>query len=114
MRIVYLMAAALWGVAPPAAAADRFFGYNNTTSTDFTAAFLSPAGTATWGPNQTANDKDHGWEAGERLPVTGIARGRFDLKLVDRGGHVCVKHGVDLTSDTTFEVRDEDLARCGP
>lgn len=112
LRICCMMVAAGLATASPAAA-DRFFGYNNTTSTDFTAAFLAPAGSTEWGPDQTANDKDHAWDAGERLPFTGITRGRFDVKVVDRRGHVCVKRGVDLNSDTTFDIRDEDLAVCG-
>jgi hypothetical protein len=96
-----------------AAAADRFFGYNQTTATDFTGVFLAPAGTGKWGANEALNDKDKRWDAGERLAIKNASRGRFDLKVVDQAGHACVKHGLDLTKDTTFDIRDEDLAACG-
>lgn len=94
------------------AAADRFFGFNNTTATNFTGVFLAPEGTAEWSPNEALNDKDKRWDAGERLVITAISRGRYDLKVVDGAGRTCIKHGVDLTKDTTFDVRDEDLAVC--
>ena len=99
-------------LAPGALAADRFFGFNETTSTVFTGVYLAPAGTTTWGPNEALNDKDKVWDAGERLAIKGASRGTFDLKLVDRSGRICLKHGVDLTKDTTFELRDQDLVDC--
>jgi hypothetical protein len=93
-------------------AADRFTGFNNTTSTVFTGVFLAPEGTVKWGPNEALNDKDKIWDAGERLAIKNISRGRFDLKVVDRSGRACIKRGLDLTEDLTFEVRDEDLSSC--
>ncbi len=93
-------------------AADRFFGFNETTSTAFTGVYLAPEGTMKWGPNEALNDKDRVWDFGERLAIKNISRGRFDLKVVDRSGRACIKHGLDLTKDLTFDVRDEDLARC--
>ena len=98
--------------AVSAQAADRFYVYNMTTSTEFTAIYLAPAGTQAWGPNQTLNDKDHSLETSERLPVTGIAHGRFDVRIQDSKGRTCIKHGVDLTRETTFDIRDADLSGC--
>ncbi len=95
-----------------AIAADRFFGFNETTSAVFTGVYLAPEGTVAWGPNEALNDKDKVWDTGERLPIKGVSRGRFDLKIVDRSGRVCIKHGLDLTRDLTFDVRDGDLANC--
>jgi len=97
---------------PGAAAADRFFGFNDTTATEFTGVFVAPEGTGQWGPNEALNDKDKSWGSGERLPIKAASRTRYDLKIVDRAGHTCVKHGLDLTKDTTFDIRDEDLAIC--
>jgi opacity protein-like surface antigen len=95
-----------------AQAADRFYAYNMTTSTQFSAVYLAPAGTQRWGRNQTLNDKDHGLETSERLAITGVSHGRFDVKLQDSKGRVCIKRGVDLTKDTTFDIRDADLSGC--
>jgi hypothetical protein len=107
-----LLLALFASVAFGAAAADRFFAYNLTTSTEFTGVYLAPTGTEKWGPNQALNDKDRSLEASERLTLTGIGRGRFDVKLQDRKGHTCVKHGVDLSRDTSFDIRDADLVDC--
>jgi hypothetical protein len=104
--------AAATGAIPASAAADRFFGYNATTVTVFSGVFLAPEGSENWGPNEALNDKDKRWDAGERLAIKNASRARFDLKLVDQKAHVCIKHGIDLTHDATFEVRDEDLEGC--
>jgi hypothetical protein len=95
-----------------ALAADRFFGFNETTSTVFIGVYLAPEGSTAWGRNEALNDKDRIWDAGERLAIKDVTRGKFDLKLVDRSGRVCVKHGLDLTKDTTFDVRDQDIRDC--
>ena len=114
MRVGMGMLAVLGSlVSLGAFAADRFFGFNETTATVFTGVYLAPEGTAAWGPNEALNDKDKVWDTGERLPIKGVSRGRFDLKMVDRAGRVCIKHGLDLTRDLTFDVRDGDLADCG-
>jgi hypothetical protein len=110
----YLVLCLLCSLPVPAtAAAEHFFGYNQTTATDFTGVFLAPEGTAKWGPNEALNDKDRSWESGERLAIKSGSRARFDLKLQDRSGRTCIKRGIDLTNDTTFDIRDADLATCG-
>jgi hypothetical protein len=92
--------------------ADRFSGFNETTSTVFVEVYLRPQGVATWGPNLALNDKDKVWDSGERLAITGLSPGIFDLKVIDRSGRACIKRGVDLTRDRTFELRDGDLGGC--
>ena len=96
----------------PAAAAENFFVYDMTTATDFTGVYLAPAGTERWSGNQALNDKDHALDTSERLTLTGLRRGRYDVKLVDRKGRTCIKRNVDLTEDTSFDLRDADLAAC--
>jgi hypothetical protein len=114
MRRRWCVLAMLGSLIPfSAVAADRFFGFNETTATVFTGVYLAPEGSDAWGPNEVLNDKDKVWDAGERLPIKGVSRGRFDLKIVDRAGRVCIKHGLDLTRDLTFDVRDGDLVDCG-
>jgi hypothetical protein len=104
--------AGLYCAALPAAGADRFFLYNLTTSTTFTGVYLAPAGTDRWGSNQALNDKDKVLDPSERLAIKDIARGQFDAKLVDKSGRTCIRRGVDLRQDTTFDIRDGDLTDC--
>jgi len=104
-----LLLAAVPGLA---LAAGQFIAFNNTTITNFDGLYLAPAGTDRWGPNQALNDKDHSLDHGERLRLKGIAPGRYDVRLTWGNGLSCIKHGVDLTVDHTFDVRDADLAAC--
>ncbi|HQT75983.1 MAG: hypothetical protein B7Z80_19400 [Rhodospirillales bacterium 20-64-7] len=94
--------------------AERYVAFNDTTSTVFTGVYLAPQGTGNWGPNQALNDKDKVWDYSERLTLRGVSHGLYDLKIVDRSGRACVKHGVDLRKDTTFDIRDADLQDCKP
>jgi hypothetical protein len=112
LRRALCIAALVAGMGGAAGAADRFYAYNMTTSTEFTSLSLAPANTQRWGKNQTLNDKDHSLEASERLAITGISHGRFDVRLTDSKGHTCLKRAVDLTKETTFDIRDSDLATC--
>jgi hypothetical protein len=93
-------------------AADRFVAYNSTTGTDLTGLALAPAGTQDWGPNQVLNEPDKVLEHSERLLLKGIKRGRYDARLTDAKGRTCLKRGIDLSHDLSFEIRDGDLADC--
>lgn len=93
-------------------AADRFAVFNSTQGTTFAGVYLAPAGTTAWGPNQALNERDHTLEPSERLKLTGVAHGRYDVRLVDTKGHTCLKPGVDLTHETSFEIKEADLASC--
>jgi hypothetical protein len=97
---------------PALAAAEKFFAYDMTTRTDFKSVFLAPAGTQNWGPDQAANDKDHSLDTNERLTLTGITHGLYDVKLVDKKGRTCIVRGVDLTRERSFEIREKDLSGC--
>ena len=93
-------------------AEQRFFVYDLTTATRFTEVYLAQSGSGRWGANQALNDKDRVLDPGERLAITAIARGVYDVKFVDPDGRVCIKTGVDLTRDATFDIRDTDLTKC--
>ena len=90
----------------------RFFAYNLTTSTKFAEVYLAPSGSGHWGANQTLNDKDRVLDPGERLGLSAGVRGVYDVKFIDQEGRVCIKSGVDLTRETSFDIRDTDLASC--
>lgn len=95
-----------------ASATEKFFAYNETTSSIFTGVYLAPAGTTQWGANQALNDKDKELEPSERLPLKGVGHGRYDVRLVDAKGKACVERGVNLVGETSFIIRDEDLQGC--
>lgn len=106
---VVIGAAALTG---PARAATRLYVYNDTTSTDFPELYLAPAGTSSWGPNQTLSDRDKILDHSERLTLKDVEPGVYDMKLVDTKGRACVVRGVDLTTKRNFDIRDQTLSQC--
>jgi hypothetical protein len=112
LACVILVASTGAAFRPVSAQGQRFFAYNNTTRTEFTGVYMAPAGTENWGPNQALNDKDKALDAGERLTLTGLAPGRFSVKLVDRAGRTCIRRDVDLTKENNFDIRDQQLSNC--
>lgn len=96
----------------PATAATKHFVYNDTAVTDFAGVYLAPAGTAKWGPNQVLNDDEGVLDFGERLTLTDMDPGIYDVKLIGKDGRTCLMHKVDLTKAASFEIRDTDLGAC--
>ncbi len=107
-----VFAALAVGISLPARAAANHFAYNDTAVTSFTGVYLAPAGTTQWGPNQALNDDDKELDFGERLTLTGLNPGIYDVKLVDKKGRTCILHHVDLTTAISFDIRDAALTDC--
>lgn len=107
-----LIGALLMSIQAAAAAGPKFFAYNNTASTDFKGLYLAPAGTESWGPNQALNDKDKSLDASERLTLTGVSPGGYNVKLVTTDGRTCLLKNIDLTKDNSFDIRDAQLTDC--
>ncbi len=108
----WMAAALIVLLAVPAQAKDLQFW--NETGHEFTGVYLAPAGTSTFGPNQTANDPDHSVSADERLKITGVVPGRYDVRLVDKDGMNCVVRGVEVkgTGRVAFAIAEEQLTDC--
>ncbi len=86
----------------------------NTSTRIFTGVFLAPAGTGQYGPNQALNDSDRSVSADERLKLTGVAPGRYDVRLVDGAGRSCVVPGVDVVGNKpyAFSIGEDQLRHC--
>ena len=82
MHMKRLAAAMLMVAATPSLAAQKQQFWNETAH-EMTGVYLAPAGTAAFGPNQALNDPDKSVSADERLALTGVTAGRYDVKLVD-------------------------------
>lgn len=111
IRLAILLLLAALG---PAAAAGRMTFWNLTSHT-VTFLALAPAGSEAWGPNQCANDKDGAVDADERLTLTGVGAGRYDVRLADRA-RTCVVRNVELSAGKpyAFSLSDADLKDCQP
>ena len=94
-------------------AAGKLRFWNQTTST-IVDLRLAKAGTDAWGPNQCENDKDKSVDSDERLDLTGIEPGRYDVKLVEKSHRRCLVRGVEVKAGGpyAFAIAQEDLKDC--
>lgn len=74
---------------------------------------MSPAGQGAWGRDQCENDRDHEVDHDERLRITDIAPGRYDVRLKDKDGRVCVVKDIEVKDGAIFTIEEKDLTNCG-
>lgn len=113
-RTLFALAAA-WPVTltGPAVAAETLRFWNQTAGT-ITDLRLAPPGTGRWGENQCLNDPDKAVDADERLRLSGVVPGRYDVRVTKKSGGVCVVRNVELRSGGkfAFALTEEDLQNC--
>jgi hypothetical protein len=74
---------------------------------------MSPAGKDSWGPDQCKNDRDGTVDHNERLRITGIEPGRYDVKLADKIGRVCIVRDIEVKDGAVFSIEERQLTDCG-
>ena len=101
------------GLSSPLLAADtkgtRFW---NLTKNTLSTVELAPAGTENFGPNQCLNDPDKTVDHDERLKITGVDSGVFDVRIADKT-RTCVVRSVQVTAGKVFSVDEKQLTDCG-
>jgi hypothetical protein len=93
------------------AAQQRGMRFWNLTLHTLTSLQFSPPGRNAWGPNQCENDDDKTVDHDERLNITGLAPGRYDAKLIDKMGRICVVKDVDVGRGI-FAIEEKQLTNC--
>ena len=88
----------------------------NTTAHTISELYLAAPGTGAWGPNQCLNDPDKSVGPDERLTITGVTPGRYDVKLVDKKGRMCIVPNVEVVAGRpyAFSISEKDLTACTP
>ena len=106
-----LGAALLLGcISTSASAKDTQFW--NLTAHTITALQLSPAGKDDWGPDQTANDNDHSVDHDERLKITGVKSGVYDVKFTDKTGRSCILRDIAVKEGAVFSIDEKKTKDC--
>jgi hypothetical protein len=95
----------------PALAKDTRFW--NLTANTITSLQLSPAGKSQWGPDQAFNDPDHAVDHDERLKITGVKSGRYDVKFTDAAGRECAVADVNVEEGAVFSIEEKNIRACG-
>jgi hypothetical protein len=110
-RFLAICMTTAWAGATQAAdgAVTRFW---NLTGETITHLSLAPAGTANWGPDQCRNDPDGRVDFDERLRITGIASGPYDVRFTDETGRSCIVTAIDIKPGTVFSIGKEALTHC--
>ncbi len=85
----------------------------NLTLNTIVSLQLSPAGQQAWGRDQCENDRDHEVDHDERLRITDVAPGRYDVRFKDKTGRVCVVKDITVQDGEIFSIEEKDLAGCG-
>ncbi len=108
-----LMGLAALPIAGWARAEDRLRFWNTTTVT-ITRLQFAEAGTKAWGANQCENDADKSVSSDERLRLTGLKPGRYDVILADTTGRICTVRDVELKAGGKYALSlgNDDLKDC--
>lgn len=100
-------------VLAAAHAADRKpIRFWNLTSNTIVTLQLSPAGRDAWGRNQCDNDRDHEVDHDERLRITDVDPGRYDVKFKDKTGRICTVRDIEVKDGDVFSIEEKDLSGC--
>jgi hypothetical protein len=65
-----------------------------------------------WGPDQCKNDRDGTVDHDERLRITGIEPGHYDVRLADKIGRVCIVRNVEVKDGAVFSIEEKHLTDC--
>ena len=87
----------------------RFWNLTLNTVTHFQ---LSPAGKDVWGADQCKNDRDGTVDHDERLRITGVSPGRYDAKLADKTGRLCIVRDIEVKDGAVFTIEEKQLTDC--
>jgi hypothetical protein len=93
------------------AAERRGMRFWNLTAFTLTSLQFSAPGQNAWGMNQCENDNDKTVDHDERVRITSLAPGRYDARLVDKTGRVCVVKDVEV-KDGVFAIEEKQMTDC--
>jgi hypothetical protein len=99
-------------VAADAFAADKPPQFWNLTTSTVTKLEISRAGANAFQSNQTVNDPDGAVEHDERLKITGVESGAYDLRLTLKDRRTCFARNVHILQGKAFSIEDKDLKDC--
>jgi hypothetical protein len=102
----------LFCVATGASAKDTQFW--NLTASTITSLQLSPAGKNDFGEDQTANDSDHSVDHDERLKITGVKSGIYDVRFSSKAVGSCVIKDVVVKEGKVFSIDEKQAKTCRP
>ncbi len=88
----------------------------NLTGAELVEVVMAPAGTDKFGANQTLNDDDKTVATDERVSLADVTAGKYDVRVTDKGGRVCLVKNVDVkdSGPYAFSLEADQLTDCKP
>lgn len=88
----------------------------NLTGEELVELYMAPAGTDKFGSNQTENEDEKVVGRDERLPLTDVTAGTYDVKIKDKAGRSCLVKNVEVrdTGPYSFSLEADQLTDCTP
>ena len=111
-RAALLVVAALLSSCAALAADRKGTRFWNLTANTIVTLQMSPAGQGVWGRDQCENDRDHEVDHDERLRITDIEPGHYDVRFRDKTGRVCTVKDVEVKDGGIFSIEERELADC--
>jgi hypothetical protein len=112
VRTSVLVLAVLLALSAALAADRKGTRFWNLTLHTIVTFQMSPTGQDAWGRDQCENDRDHEVDHDERLRITDIAPGRYDVRLGDKTGRICVVKNIEVKDGGIFSIEERDLSDC--
>lgn len=114
MKLAFALVAVLLAASPALAEEKKSKGtrFWNLTGETIAKFELAPAGTTAFGPDQCKNDKDGTVDNDERLKIVDVADGKYDARITDTKGKVCMAVGLEVKKDGVFSVEKDQLKDC--
>jgi len=111
-RALYLTPIFLSICASALAAEGKGIRFWNLTASTISKLQLSPTGKDAWGMDQCVNDRDGTVDHDERLKITGIGPGQYDVKVASKDGRVCIVRNVEVKANAVFSISENELTDC--
>lgn len=111
-RLGYMLILSVIAISAAHAAEGGITRFWNLTGETIVHLSLAPTGTTDWGPDQCRNDSDGSVDFDERLRITGVATGRYDVRFSDKTGRTCTVTGVTVKAGSVFSLGTEALSNC--
>jgi hypothetical protein len=111
-RAALVVLALVLSLSPTLAADRKPTRFWNLTANTIVTLQMSPAGQQAWGRDQCENDRDHEVDHDERLRITDIAPGRYDVRFKDKTGRVCVVKDIEVKDGGIFSIEEKELSGC--
>jgi len=107
-----IFAACLWTFGLAATARAKETQFWNLTANTITKFQLSAPGKNDWGADQVVNDTDLSVDPDERLKITDVTTGVYDVKFRDQTGRHCIVPNVAIKQGAVFTIEEKSLKGC--